>query len=62
MVLTDREAWLLNEVSSVGRVTIHATQYDELRALANHLLAERNKAVELRKADWAEVVFTGGKW
>ncbi len=37
----DRAAWLLHPVSSVGRETIAASQYEELRREANALRAER---------------------
>jgi predicted DNA-binding transcriptional regulator YafY len=64
--VTDREKWLLSEASTAGRrdlrEPVELTQYEELRALANKLLEERNRQMDLRMADHAEVVFTGGKW
>lgn len=36
----DRAAWLLNPVSSVGRINIHVDQYEELRGLAIALKGE----------------------
>lgn len=41
--LTEREAWLLSDVSHVGRTKIDSTQYMELQVLARKLYNWRKK-------------------